>query len=80
MRDDTGESVVRDGDVFPDVAEEFFLADGARPVLDEVKKKPDGLGFQGEDSAGFFDGKGFEVENDIVKPINHSGAMHWNEL
>jgi hypothetical protein len=80
LRDDTGESVVGDGDVLPDVAQEFVLADGARAVPDEIEKEPDGLGFEGEDPAGFFDGKGFGVENDIVKPINHSGAMHWIEL
>ncbi|SPE34965.1 hypothetical protein SBA6_400019 [Candidatus Sulfopaludibacter sp. SbA6] len=80
MRDDAGESVVAHGDVFPDVAQEFFLVDGARPVLDEVKKEADGLGFESEDLTGFFDGKGFGVEDEIVKLIGDSGAMHWNEL
>jgi hypothetical protein len=78
--DDAGESVVTHDNVLPDVAQEFFLADGARAVLDKVEKEPDGLGFEGEDPTGFFDGKGFGVEDDIVKLIGHSGAMHWNEL
>jgi hypothetical protein len=77
---DAGKSVVAHGDVLPDVAQEFFLADGAGAVLNEVEQEPDGLGFEGEDPAGFFDGKGFGVEDDIVKLIGHSRAMHWNEL
>jgi len=80
LRDDTGESIVGDGDVFPDVAEEFVLADGARAVLDEEENELDGLGFEGKDPAGFFDRKGFGVEDDIVKLIHHSGATHRNKF
>ena len=76
----TGESVVAYGDVFPDVAQEFFLADDARAVLNQVKEKADGLGLEGQDLAGLLDRKRLGVEDDITELIADTRAMHSNEL
>jgi hypothetical protein len=68
--------------VFPAIAQPLDAAAQAKPtaqlvaVLDEVKKEADGLGFQGEGQAGFFDGKGCRIEDEIVQPIADSWTMH----